>query len=138
MFQFSGGTRSRAARRWTALFKRRFRTIFQNAVRNSLKFVENQFRSSDQTTPFDMDPPKRFSKIKVFQTLGLLSRKFNPDTSEFESTLSLRLLFWISMISREYFAIKMWVSCFFPQTSSIQLYVVSSGSIDFNREIPWN
>ena len=77
-----------------------------------------------------MDPPKQFSKIKLLQSIGLLSRNFNPETSKFESSLSLRLLFWVSMISREYFVLKLPVSCFFPQTSRIQLVVVS-GSIHF-------
>ena len=78
-----------------------------------------------QTKKPAMDPSKKFSKIKLLQSLGLLSRKFNPETSEFESSLSLSLFFWASMISREWFIFKLPVSYFFPKHSSIQLIVVS-------------
>ena len=74
-----------------------------------------------------MDPVKDLSKIKLLQTLGLLSRKFNYVTLEFETSGSFRLIFYtvVSLVSKPLFTIKMFISNFFPKTHIAQLYIGS-------------
>ena len=74
-----------------------------------------------------MDPVKDFSKIRLLQTLGLLSRKFNYVTLEFETSGSFRLIIYtvVSLVSKPLFTIKMFISNFFPKTHIAQLYIGS-------------
>ena len=68
---------------------------------------------------------KKFSKVKLLQMLGLLDKQFNLQTFEFESSLSLRFLFYLSLISKPPSTFKPLISCFFPRNSRIQLFIGS-------------
>src|SRR4051812_32109109 len=70
-------------------------------------------------------PPKQFNKVRLLQILGLLSRKFNYETLEFEPSWSLRLLSLISPISTSLFAFKFFISTFFSRNDIRQLYIGS-------------
>lgn len=70
-------------------------------------------------------PPEKFSKTRLFQILGLLDRKFNYKTLEFERSLPLRLWCVISLISKPLFTFKPFLAYFFPKTHWIQLYIGS-------------
>lgn len=64
----------------------------------------------------------KFSKVKLLQVLGILNRKFNYQTLEFERSWSLDLIFAISLLSKFFYALKLFVSCFFPRNATSQLY----------------
>ena len=66
---------------------------------------------------------KKFKKIRLLQVLGLLSRKFNYETNEFEPSWSLRLLFICSLLSKPLFTCPFLISCFFERTSVAQLFI---------------
>ena len=67
--------------------------------------------------------PKKFSKLRLFQILGLLTCTFNNETLKFEPSWSLRVLFYISLLSKPLFEIKLFVSNFFPRNSPVQLLI---------------
>lgn len=80
---------------------------------------------SQQAKKPNVNSPKKFSKVKLLQILGLLSRKFNYETSEFESSRSLRLVSYLSVISTQMYCMKFLVSCFFPRNHISQLFIGS-------------
>ena len=70
-----------------------------------------------------MDSSKKFSKVRLLQSLGLLARRFNYDTLEFESSWLLRLVFILSLMSKLAFTCKLIISTYFPKTHIAQLYI---------------
>ena len=70
-----------------------------------------------------MDSSKKFSKVRLLQSLGLLARRFNYDTLEFESSWLLRLVFILSLMSKLAFTFKLIISTYFPKTHIAQLYI---------------
>src|SRR5688500_8728599 len=70
-----------------------------------------------------MDQSKKFSKLRFLQNLGFLSRKFNNSTFQFEPSWSLRLLFLFSVVMKPAYLLKLLISCYFPQTDKMQLYI---------------
>ena len=71
------------------------------------------------------NPPKEFSKTRLLQTLGLLTKRFNYETGEFEDSLLLSFVFYLTVLSKPLFALKPLISWFFPQTDIIQLHIGS-------------
>lgn len=69
--------------------------------------------------------PEKFSKLTFLQYQGLLSKKFNYETMEFESSLLLRFVFCLTVISKALFGFKPLISWFFPQRDPIQLCIGS-------------
>ena len=69
------------------------------------------------------DSFKRFSKIKLFQILGLLHRKFNNETLEFEPSLPLRLWFFVCFLSKWLLEVKCYVSILFPRNHFANLII---------------
>lgn len=69
------------------------------------------------------DSIRKFSKLKLLQSLGLLSKKLNYETSELESSWLLSLVSWLSLLSKLLFAWKLVISSFFPREHIVQLYL---------------
>ena len=68
---------------------------------------------------------EKFNKVRFLQNLGLLSRQFNYETLEFEKSWLLRLVFYLSLISKPLFSFKQVVGLFWPKNDVRQLYVGS-------------
>lgn len=79
--------------------------------------------SAKETKEDSANSPKKFSKVKFMQQIGLLSSKFNYETHEFENSLSLRLVFSFSLLSKMLFSCPFFVSCFFEKTDVAQLFI---------------
>lgn len=86
---------------------------------------EKVVAKNQQTKVKTMNSTKNFSKLWVLQCLGLLSKKYNPETSEFESSLSLRLVFYLSLFSKLLFALKLVVCYAFPKDHKYELFIGS-------------
>lgn len=69
--------------------------------------------------------PEKFSKVRLLQLQGLLTKKFNYQTNEFEDSSLLNVVFYLTLVSKALFGFKPLVSCFFPQTAIQQLYIGS-------------
>ena len=82
----------------------------------------NKNEKKHQSKP-NVNLPKKFSKVRLLQILGLLSRKFNPETFEFENSWSLRLIFYASLFLKPAFAFKSLTSYVFPKNDMIQLFI---------------
>ena len=72
----------------------------------------------------NMNPIKKFSKVRLLQIVGLLSRKFNYETLEFERSLLYRFAFYCALLSKIW-TIKFVISCYFPRNHIAQLYLGS-------------
>ena len=72
-----------------------------------------------------IDSLKRFNKVQLFQTIGLISRKFNYQTLEFEKSWLLRLVFYLSLISKPLCITRPLISYYFPRNDRIQLVIGS-------------
>ena len=72
-----------------------------------------------------IDSLKRFNKVRLLQILGLLSRKFNYDTLEFEKSWLLQIVFYLSLISKPLCIFKPLISYFFASTDFSQLVIGS-------------
>ena len=87
----------------------------------SEKFTENL-----QAKRAKENSAKSFSKVRFLQMQGLLStRKFSNDILEPDSSWSLRLLFYLSLVSKPLFAFKQTLAFFFSKSDQVQLYVGS-------------
>lgn len=71
----------------------------------------------------NIDSLKRFNKVRLFQTIGLISRKFNYKTLKFEKSLLLRLVFLLSLISKPLCITRPLISYYFPKNDRIQLII---------------
>ena len=69
-----------------------------------------------------MNSSDRFSKVKLLQILGLLSKRFNYETLKFESYWPLRVWFYVSMFL-EILTLKLFISYYYPKTNIAQLYL---------------
>ena len=69
--------------------------------------------------------PKKFSKVRFLQVQGLLSRKFNYETFEFERSWPLTFVFLVSLILKPLCVFRTLISCFFPRNDMIQLVIGS-------------
>ena len=73
----------------------------------------------------EVDSPKKFSKLKLLQNIGLLCREYNAITEEFEPSWTLRLVAFLCLLSKCLLAFKLVGSYFFPRSHIIQLYLGS-------------
>lgn len=87
--------------------------------------MSENYSKNFQAKELKVHSPKQFNKVKLLQILGLLSRKFNYKTLEFERSWSLRLLFYLSLIAKPLLVFDFFISYFFPRTSVVQLYIGS-------------
>lgn len=71
----------------------------------------------------NVNSPKKFSKLRLFQMLGLLSRTFNWETLKFERSPTLLLWCYLSWISKLLFGYNMFISAFFTKTDPTQLLI---------------
>ena len=67
----------------------------------------------------------KFSKVKLFNWVGLLSKKYNFKTHQFEDHWGFRLNMLLSLLLKLSFTMKFYLSSKFEQTSIIQLYIGS-------------
>lgn len=66
-----------------------------------------------------------FSKVKLFNWVGLLSKRYNFQTNQFENHWGFRLNMLMALLLKLWFAMKFYLSSKFPQTNIIQLYIGS-------------
>ena len=72
------------------------------------------------------NPPKKFSKVRFLQILGLLNKKFNYATLQFEPSLLLNCIFYISLLLKPLYGVKPFISYFFPKNHPAQLIIGSN------------
>lgn len=75
------------------------------------------------TEGLSRNPPKNFSKLKLFQLLGILDRKLNFETLELEPSLSLRLWCYLALIAKLIFGFKLILSSYWPKNHVAQLFI---------------
>lgn len=85
----------------------------KNAPTNGIKETEGDSENS----------PKKFSKLKLLQVLGLLSRKYNYESNEFERSWFLRLVSLVTLLSKLLYLCPFLISCFYEKTDVAQLYI---------------
>ena len=97
---------------------------FSVVIREFSKMTKNAIEDlpTKKRTP---KPVERFNKLRIFQMLGLLGRKFNYETLEFERSRTLQLWCLISLISKPLFAFAPLISGYFPKTHCAQLIIGS-------------
>lgn len=78
-----------------------------------------------ETKGLNVNSPKKFSKLRLFQVLGLLSRTFNWESLKFERSPALLLWCYLSWISKLLFGYNIFLSTFFTRTDPAQLFVGS-------------
>ena len=71
----------------------------------------------------EVHPVKIFSKVKLLQSLGLLTRKFNSKTRSFEEFWPLQAVFYLCLVSKPLFCFKPLISNFFPENHAAQLLI---------------
>lgn len=67
----------------------------------------------------------QFSKVKLFNLVGLLSERYNFESNQFESHFVLRLNTLLTLLSKLWFTMKFFLSSKFAQSSIVQLYIGS-------------
>lgn len=67
----------------------------------------------------------KFSKLDLLASCGLLDRKFNYASGEFESSLRYRLWSYLVLIAEVTFLLPLYVSPFFGKQDIIQLWIGS-------------
>lgn len=102
-------------------------SFFYLIISNCYKALEmpKVVQKNQQAKRSKMNSLKKFSKVRLFQLLGLLARKFNSETLEFEPSWPLRVWFVGSLLSKSLFEIKLFVSNFFARNSRTQLFIGS-------------
>lgn len=97
---------------------------FHQCVRLKMfKKIKENHQTREQNAGSSESKVVGVSKVRFMQILGLLRRQVNLNTLQFESSLPLSITCYISLISKLLFAFKIFVSCFFPQKSALQLYI---------------
>ena len=84
------------------------------------------FKKTEEPHPANelkMNSVKTFSKVMLLQRIGLLSKRINYETLEFETSWKLTLVSNLSLVSKVLLAFKLFLSCLFPRASAIQLYI---------------
>lgn len=94
-------------------------------VKGVQKMVEISQKENQPIKQSKVISSKKFNKIQFLEILGLLHRKFNNETLEFEPSWPLRLWFIVSMLSKALLEMKLFTSIFFPRNSIYQLLIGS-------------
>lgn len=66
---------------------------------------------------------KKFSKIAFLQTNGLMSRKFNYETGQFEFSGYLLVYSYLTLFIKVSFPLKLYVSLFWERQDVAQLWI---------------
>ena len=85
---------------------------------------KNTVKAEEAKGP-NLNSPVEFSKLRLFQMIGLLDRKFNYETLQFERSPALRLWCYLSLILKSLFGLKFFISYYFPANNRFQLVVGS-------------
>ena len=72
------------------------------------------------------NPPKKFSKVRLMQILGLLNKELNNATLRFEPSLLFSGIFYSSLLLTPLYCVKLFISNFFPKNHRAQLIIGSN------------